>query len=59
MKITLTHKKTMVNGRPVTTLTHIKAMTDDGKYIKFAKHTPALLDYLDNIEINTPERLLE
>ena len=46
------------SGYAETVLVHIKAQDADGRYLAFARHTPALLQYLTQITIDVPERLL-
>jgi len=41
-----------------TILVHIKAMDDGGRYIAFARHTPALIKHLTELALDVPENLL-
>jgi len=48
------------DGRPYTYLLHVKLTDDQGKYIKFAKHTDELLAQLQEILIDIdPARIGE
>ena len=40
-------------------LTHLKAMTDSGNYIKFAKITPEILAYIQDQIFEVPEDLIK
>ena len=40
-------------------LTHLKAMTDEGKYIKFAKITPEIIAYIQDQIFEVPEDLIK
>jgi len=43
-------------GFPITKITHIKLMNDNGKYIKFLKHDDDLIEFLQQINFNLPEK---
>lgn len=60
MKIKITIKKeTGAQGFPVTKITHIKAMKNDGTYVKFAKHTDKLIDIIQRMLIDVPDEVVE
>lgn len=46
-------------GYKETSLSHIKAMNDDGSYIKFAKHTPEIIEYISRGELNIPDAFIK
>lgn len=51
-KIKLNLKQTTDSkGNPITQLLHIKLMDASGKYIKFAKHTPELIEWINKQEL--------
>ena len=55
MKLTLQFKQTPnPKGYNDTFLTHIKLLDDEGKYIKFLKHDPELIEFLEEQEIILP-----
>lgn len=40
-----------------TKLVRIKLTDDNGKYLKFAKHSPEIMAFLQNVEMEIPEDL--
>ena len=55
MKLSLKFTQTPMGDYNETRLTHIKLMDDDGKYIKFLKHDPELIAYLESVTIPMQE----
>ena len=57
MSIKLVFKKRMCDGHEITQLTHIKVMDENGKYIKFAKHTDKNIEAISqlNLKLNNLE----
>ena len=58
MKIHLFHRQEILNGMPFNLLTHVKVLSPDGRYLAFAKVTPALLEHLRGLDIEIPDHLL-
>lgn len=46
-------------GYKETMVTHVKLMDDEGKYIKFAKQTPDLMEKLSSMEFDIPNSAIE
>lgn len=58
MKATLQfEQKNTPFGYKETKLARIKILDENGKYIKFAKHTPEVIQYLESVEIEIPYNL--
>ena len=55
MKIKLIIKKSDIGDKLI--LTHIKMLTDGGQYSKFIKQTPAIIDWLNKLELILPTSL--
>jgi len=45
--------------RKVVMLTHVKAVDENGKYIKFCKITQPLLDYIQKQSFDVPDDLIQ
>lgn len=58
MKVHLTHRQDSLNSMPITILTHVKCLNDDGRFLAFARISPALLEFIRNLELDVPENLL-
>ncbi len=41
-----------------TILVHVKAIDDGGRYLAFARHTPALIQHLTELVLDVPDGLL-
>ncbi len=53
VKLQFSQKKHL-RGYNITTLERIKAMEDNGKYIKFAPHNKNMIEHLEKVEIDLP-----
>ena len=57
MKVKLIIKKQRDGKHFKSVLTHIKVIDNEGKHVKFAKHSDEILEYLHNIQINISDNI--